>query len=96
MSATYSLPDAFTNRAGLDRASITVAGDNLWTFWFPGKWMQLRNTDYIMQGPDNPVGGSERAWDPEMEPVSTTFSGNFLSTLPPTRRFTTTLRVTFR
>ena len=96
VSATYSLPDAFTNRAGLDRASITVAGDNLWTFWFPGKWMQLRNTDYIMQGPDDPVGGSERAWDPEMEPVSTTFSGNFLSTLPPTRRFTTTLRVTFR
>jgi len=80
----------------MDRASITVAGDNLWTFWFPGKWISLRNMEGVLQGPGDPEGGSERTWDPEMEPVSESFSGNFLSTLPATRRFTTTLRVTFQ
>jgi len=96
VSATYNLPDTWTSRAGMDRASITVAGDNLWTFWFPGKWISLRNMEGVLQGPGDPEGGSERTWDPEMEPVSESFSGNFLSTLPATRRFTTTLRVTFQ
>jgi len=95
LSASYRLPERLSSRIGASRASITVAGDNLWTFWFPGKWIHLRNMEGDLHGPGNPKGGPEVTWDPEMEPAAEGFAGNFLSQLPPTRRFTTTLRLTF-
>jgi hypothetical protein len=40
VSATYTLPFELTERFGVQRASVTVAGRDLWTIWVKQRYLQ--------------------------------------------------------
>ncbi|MBX6365092.1 MAG: TonB-dependent receptor, partial [Gemmatimonadetes bacterium] len=79
LSATYTLPQALTQRFGVSRASVTLSGQNLWTIW-RAQW-----SDFGVRHVDTEVRDNG----------STTTPAYYQEGWPQLRRLLTTFRVTF-
>jgi TonB-dependent starch-binding outer membrane protein SusC len=86
VSAQYALPSAWTDRLGVSRGTVTLAGRNLMMLWTQEHGWSTRRDGLV----EMPIGDG-KVWDPETRGIGD-LSGEFQTVMPPLTSLNLTVR----
>jgi len=86
LSAQYALPQALTQRIGVSRGTVTLAGRNLMMLWTAEHGWSTRRDGLV----EMPIGDG-KVWDPETRGMGN-LSGDFQTVMPPLTSLNLTAR----